>query len=126
MGDAFNPDQKGAVRHAAGSLILSAGAGSGKTRVLVGRYLQHLRDGVAVPNLVAITFTDKAAREMRKRIRQRVREILDAAPSGSAEMECWRTHEQHLETAAIDTIHGYCTRLLRQHAAAAKLDPEFA
>src|SRR5436190_8001723 len=113
----LNAEQLDAVNHSAGSLMLSAGAGSGKTRVLVARFLKHLRDGVAVPNLVAITFTDKAAREMRQRIRQSVREAKDAAPPGSAVFRSWQTHEQHLETAAIDTIHGYCTRLLRQHAA---------
>ena len=125
MADSLDPDQQRAVDHAVGSLLLTAGAGSGKTRVLVARYLKHLQDGVAVANLVAITFTEKAAREMRQRIREAVRQKIDSAKPGDAEYERWRNHEQRLETVAIDTIHGYCTRLLRQHAVAAKLDPAF-
>src|SRR4051812_34734579 len=114
----LNDEQSAAVNHP-GSLILSAGAGSGKTRVLVERYLKHLRDGVPVTGLVAITFTEKAAREMRKRIRTSVREIAKTEP------ERWKPVELHLEIAAIDTIHGYCTTLLRTHAVAAGIDPNF-
>lgn len=124
MADELNPEQRAAVEHP-GSLVLSAGAGSGKTRVLVARYLRHLAAGVPVKALVAITFTEKAAREMRQRIRAQVREQLLAAEPGSAEHSLWHSASLDLETAAIDTIHGFSSRLLRRFAKVAGLDPAF-
>jgi len=63
------------------SVVLSSGAGCGKTFVLTNRYLSHLKhDGVGVGEIVAITFTDRAAREMRDRIRQAVTAELRAQP----------------------------------------------
>ncbi|CAN5232375.1 hypothetical protein BH11PLA2_BH11PLA2_25840 [soil metagenome] len=115
--------QRLAIGHE-GSVVLSAGAGSGKTSVLVQRYLRHL-DTLDVGSLVAITFTDRAAREMRQRIRDAVDDKLQSLEPDSADHQRWLTHRQNLETAAIDTIHGFCTRLLRRFAAAAMIDPAF-
>lgn len=116
MASELNHEQNEAVEHESGSLLLSTGAGSGKTRVLVERYLKHVSDGVPVANLVAFTFTDKAAREMRQRIRDAI-----AVRQGTK----WRQAELHLQTAAIDTIHGYCTSLLKRYASAAGLPGDF-
>jgi ATP-dependent helicase/nuclease subunit A len=104
------------------SVVLSSGAGCGKTFVLTNRYLSHLKlDGVSVSQIVAITFTDRAAREMRKRIRESiVREQL-ASPKDPS----WARHLRGLETAPIQTIHSFCGDLLRQFAVQAGLDPRF-
>src|SRR5262249_45807289 len=103
------------VEHRGSSVVLASGAGCGKTHVLTARYLSHLTaDAAAVPQVVAITFTDRAAREMRDRIRAAVEKLPDAA-----------AHRRDHETAPIATIHSFCGNLLRQYAVPAGLDPGF-
>ena len=107
------------------SVLLSSGAGCGKTHVLTERYLSHLRqDGAEVGQVVAITFTERAARQMRGRIRQAVLGHLRGADT-VAESERWARHLRGLETAPISTIHSFCGTLLRQLAIEAGLDPHF-
>src|SRR5262249_31107991 len=121
--DPFTPQQRRAVEERTASVVLSSGAGCGKTYVLTARYLSHLREGVDVGQVVAITFTDRAAREMRDRIRGAiVGELQSARPD---EAPRWRKHQRDLETAPICTIHSFCGNLLRQHALVAGLDPRF-
>lgn len=107
------------------SVVLSSGAGCGKTHVLTERYLSHLRDdGAEVGQVVAITFTDRAARQMRGRIRKAVHDNLRAAPT-EEEAATWARHLRALETAPISTIHAFCGTVLRQFAFDAGLDPQF-
>jgi ATP-dependent helicase/nuclease subunit A len=111
----LTPEQQHAVDARDGDLLLSAAAGSGKTSVLVERFVRHVvDDGIAPGRILAITFTEKAAGELRRRIRARLLELgaRDAA--------------REAEGAWIGTIHGFCARLLRGHAVAAGLDPAFA
>ena len=76
----LTPQQRVAVQQREVSVVLSSGAGCGKTHVLTERYLSHLReDGADVSQIVAITFTDRAARQMRRRIRQAVLHELETA-----------------------------------------------
>ena len=109
------------------SVALSAGAGCGKTFVLTERFLSHLEPGRANParlgQLVAITFTERAAREMRDRIREKCRNRLIECPEG--EVEHWMALLRELDTARISTIHSFCGSLLRSHAVEAGLDPRF-
>ena len=113
-GRAFTAEQSEAVRRRDGSLLLEANAGSGKTSVLVERFVRSvLEDDVRPARILAITFTERAAGELRARVRQRFVELgrRDAA--------------RETETAWVSTIHGFCTRVLRAHAIAAGLDPAF-
>ena len=111
----FTEEQLVAIERRDGDLLLDAGAGSGKTSVLVERFVRSvLVDGIEVGAILTITFTEKAAAEMRERIRARLRE-LDAGAAARA-----------TEGAFISTIHGFCARVLRAHALAAGLDPAFA
>jgi ATP-dependent helicase/nuclease subunit A len=122
---ALTDQQRRAVSTREVSVVLSSGAGCGKTHVLTERYLSHLRaDGAEVGQVVAITFTDRAARQMRGRIRRAVAEHLRAA-AGDAEAAVWARHLRGLETAPISTIHAFAGTLLRQHAVEAGLDPHF-
>jgi len=122
---ALTPQQERAVATRGPSVVLSSGAGCGKTSVLTARYLSHLEtDRVAVRELVAITFTDRAAREMRRRIRAAVE--AKVATTTDAERDWWREQLRGLESAAVTTIHAFCAALLRRHALAAGLDPRFA
>src|SRR3954447_12617530 len=124
MSTSLTTQQHGAVITRDISVVLSSGAGCGKTHVLTERYLAHLREGVEVGQIVAITFTDRAAREMRGRIRKAVLGHLRAAPD-DVTAETWTRHLRALETAPISTIHAFCGTLLRQHALEAGLDPHF-
>jgi ATP-dependent helicase/nuclease subunit A len=125
MFDRLTEQQERAVFRRDASVVLSSGAGCGKTHVLTARYLSHLRDDDAeVGQVVAITFTDRAARQMRGRIRQAVvAHVYDARTDADADR--WARHLRALETAPISTIHAFCGNLLRQHAVDAGLDPRF-
>jgi ATP-dependent helicase/nuclease subunit A len=123
--DGFTDQQRSAIRRRGGPTLVSSGAGCGKTFVLTHRYLDHLRsDGVDASQIVAITFTERAAREMRERIRAAiVKEIRQAATDDAAEQ--WRRQRRLLDRAPITTIHSFCAMTLRGNAVAAGLDPEF-
>lgn len=114
-------EQRAAI-HSDQNLIVVAGAGSGKTRVLVERYLRLLKDHPdwRVNSLVAITFTREAAFEMRNRLRVEL-ERLAAEDAGAQ----WTRHLSQLDSARIDTIHGLCASILRANAAQAGIDPRF-
>ena len=110
----FTEEQAGAVARREGPLLLAAGAGSGKTSVLVERFVRSvLDDGLRPGQILAITFTEKAAGELRSRVRARFLALGE------------REAARETESAWIGTIHGFCTRVLRGHAVAAGLDPAF-
>jgi len=103
---------------------VDASAGSGKTRVLIARILRLLKEKKADLNeIVAITFTEKSAAEMRQRLLDAFHEYaLKAKPD---ELNQWRLREQQLESARICTIHAFCAGILRQYALKLDFDPEF-
>ena len=104
-------EQAEAVAHRGGDLLVTAGAGSGKTRVLVERYLSLL-DEHGIREMAAVTFTDAAATEMRERVR---REVL--ARPGLAH------HRADLDEAVIGTIHSLGLQVLRENPVKASIDP---
>ncbi len=122
------PEQRCAIEQP-GNLIVTAGAGSGKTYVLVERYLRLLlehatdTDSYDAADLLAITFTDKAAREMRTRVRTAVEDRARVAPR--SERPAWEERRAAVEAARIGTIHSFCATLLRAHPAETGLDPRF-
>ena len=130
-GPDLHEQQRAAVTRRSGSVALSAGAGCGKTTVLIARFLEELDPARrsepgprGLPSVVAITFTDKATREMTARVRQGVAgRLADAATP--ADRAHWRDVLRRLDTARVHTIHGFCTDLLRANAAEAGLDPGF-
>jgi ATP-dependent helicase/nuclease subunit A len=110
----FTPEQADAIARRDGALLLSANAGSGKTSVLSERFVRSvLEDGVEPSRILAITFTDKAAGELRTRVRARFVELGR------------RDRARDLDAAWISTFHGLCARILRAHAVRAGLDPAF-
>ena len=115
-------EQRDAINIHDKNLIVVAGAGSGKTRVLVERYIQLLACNLHWPlsALVAITFTREAAFEMRHRVRLEL-ERRAARTNGHG----WARHLSQIESARIDTIHGLCADILRANAALAGVDPKF-
>ncbi len=108
-----NPQQAAAIE-ARGRVFVAAGAGTGKTAVLVERFVRAVTDGgLDVESLLVITYTERAAGELRSRIRARLLEV------GRPDLA------RALDGAWISTIHGFCRRLLAIHALAAGVDPGF-
>jgi len=105
------------------ALVVTAGAGSGKTRTLAARFVALLEAGYPLRSLVAITFTDKAAREMRSRIRRLIVGWLEQCDP--ADRARWQEILAGLEAARIGTIHSLCAGLLRAHPAEVGIDPAF-
>jgi len=119
----LTPDQHRAATELERDVLLSAGAGTGKTRTLVARYVHLLAQGLNERQIVAITFTEKAAREMRNRIRQAVSDLAATPDRGSRVP--WLEIEARMDAARIGTIHSLCAEILRTHPAEARTDPGF-
>src|SRR5438874_10614992 len=120
----LKPEQKTAAHTLDRHLSVTAGPGAGKTLVLVERYLEILcAKTVSVDDIVAITFTNRAANEMRQRVRERIDGLLRQSSGG--ERQTWLRHKRTLEGAVITTIHGLCSRLLREFPVEADIDPQF-
>ena len=104
------------------NVVLEASAGTGKTRVLVERYVNLLRAGVEPDQILAITFTRKAAAEMRQRIIERLKEASRLSQFDAAR---WRDLGDRLGDIAISTIDAFCLSLLREFPLEADVDPGF-
>lgn len=120
----FNEDQRLAALERGRDVVVTAGAGSGKTSTLVGRYLSLLAEGTPPRRIAAITFTKKAAREMRSRVRVKLMELQQKA-TVEEERQMWSDLSAQMDSARIGTIHSLCTEILRAHPAEAGIDPRF-
>ncbi|HET6421853.1 MAG TPA: UvrD-helicase domain-containing protein [Geobacteraceae bacterium] len=109
------------------NIVVSAGAGSGKTAALVELYLRllagetSLNRSVAVDEIVAITFTEKAAAEMKERVREGAKKRAGQGESAST----WEQVLRSLPSASISTFHSFCSRILRENPVEAGIDPSF-
>ncbi|MCA9247794.1 MAG: UvrD-helicase domain-containing protein [Planctomycetales bacterium] len=126
----YTAEQRRALETRDVSIALSAGAGCGKTFVLTERFLAHLDpadlqqdEPLELSQIVAITFTDLAAREMRDRVREKCYQRLRAADADQADY--WQGLLRLIDSARISTIHAFCAALLRSHAVEARVDPQF-
>jgi ATP-dependent exoDNAse (exonuclease V) beta subunit len=109
-------------------VLLQAGAGTGKTRVLADRYCAAIcEDGLAVDQVLAFTFTERAAAELRRRVRgELARRACEARGSGERDLAReLRAAARETERAWVTTIHAFCRRVLAAHPVAAGLDPRF-
>ncbi|MCX4243867.1 ATP-dependent helicase [Paraliomyxa miuraensis] len=104
----LNPAQRAAVEHRGGPLLVLAGAGTGKTRVITHRVAQLMDEGVEPWRILAVTFTNKAAGEMRER-------IVDLCDGRHPVRELW-----------VGTFHSICARILRRHGEGVGLSPRFS
>lgn len=105
------------------NVVLEASAGTGKTSVLVTRYLNLLRAGIDPLNVLAITFTRQAAAEMRQRIVDELKQDAARSRAGAAR---WRVLRDRLGEISISTIDAFCLSLLREFPLEADLDPGFS
>ncbi len=109
----LNEAQRRAASHTTGPLIVLAGAGSGKTRVITHRIVHLIHEGVSPANILAVTFTNKAAREMRERVEALIKKYV---PSDRAAIDSWPT---------VTTFHAFGVRVLREHHATLDLRRHF-
>ena len=127
-----NEEQLAAILAIDCNVSVSAGAGSGKTKVLVERFLHILEQGLPeylitkqlkldAGNILAITFTRKAAGEMKERVRKSIEKRLENDVENF-----WHKQLESLNRAQISTIHGLCSRILRENPVEACLDPTFS
>ena len=106
------------------SFLVEAAAGTGKTTILVARLVNALAAGAPIEAVVAVTFTRKAAGELKLRLRQE----LDRARASETDLQrqnCLADAIARLEEASIGTIHSFCAEILRQRPVEAKIDPAF-
>jgi ATP-dependent exoDNAse (exonuclease V) beta subunit len=114
------PEQAAAIAVSGRDVLLEAGAGTGKTGVMVDRYCRLVCEkGVSPDAILAFTFTDKAAAELRQRIRLELGRRAEAGSGRAAELL------STIGSAWVTTIHGFCNRLLAGHPVAAGIDPGF-
>ncbi|MGR3578127.1 MAG: UvrD-helicase domain-containing protein, partial [Sagittula sp.] len=105
--DELNPAQREAVEHLDGPVLMLAGAGTGKTKALTARVVHLLNTGRARPNeILSVTFTNKAAREMKTRVSNMLGQVVEGMP--------W-----------MGTFHSICVKLLRRHAELVGLKSNF-
>lgn len=121
----LNADQLEAVEERGCDVAVTAGAGSGKTYTLVARYATLLAEGVSPRQIAAITFTKKAALEMRSKVRDALIELQTQAKVDSEELQKWSDLAAKMDSARIGTIHSLCAEILRAFPAEAGIDPRF-
>jgi ATP-dependent helicase/nuclease subunit A len=113
-------EQRTAIEATAAEVMVEAGAGTGKTGVMVDRYCRLVCErGVSPDSVLAFTFTDKAAAELRQRIRAEIERRAEAGSDRARELL------PRLGSAWVTTIHGFCNRLLSAHPVAVGIDPRF-
>ena len=124
MADKLTPQQQAAVENRGGKLLVSAAAGSGKTKVLVDRLLKYLTDPVDPANLddfLIITYTKAAASELRGKIAAKLTERIAQEP----ENKHLQKQMQRLFLTKISTVHGFCGDILREYAYKLDIAPDF-
>src|ERR1035438_3161065 len=122
--DSLTPSQRQAVA-ARGNVLVMAGAGTGKTHTLVERCLHCLceeQPPASLEEILVVTFTEAAAAEMRRRLREQLEEKLRTAPDEPR----WAEQIALFDTAHIGTLHGFCLKLVREHFHELGLDPQLA
>ena len=115
MADKLTPQQQSAVTDRGGNLLISAAAGSGKTKVLVERLMSYLTDihnPANIDDFLIITYTKAAASELRMKIANRLNEAVAEFPQN----QHLRNQLQRLHMANISTVHSFCSEILRQYA----------
>lgn len=123
MAHSPNKQQTKAIEEFEHNLLVSAGAGTGKTSVLTEKFLRLLKERRAeMGEIVAITFTNKAAAEMRQRIRQGIQHLLNEAGE-TGEADYWKDQLRKVENARICTFHSFCLGLLKEHPLEAGIPP---
>ena len=126
LGGSDEPARERILSDLSTNMLVEVGAGSGKTTSLVGRMHALVVAGVGVESIAAVTFTRKAASELKERFQLKLESAVREAEAGS---HTWRKCDRALrdiDCAFLGTIHSFCARILREHPLEAGLDPGFS
>jgi ATP-dependent helicase/nuclease subunit A len=132
--EGLNPQQLSAVTSEKPLTVIAAGAGSGKTRVLIARMIYVLEQflhsispmGTTLENITAVTFTEKATQEMKHRLQTFIRQQSDACSVDTPEYTFWKTELEKADYANISTIHSFCRRVIELFPLEAQVYPDFS
>ncbi len=120
----FTNEQLRAI-DAQGKVIVSASAGSGKTTVMIEKIIRLITSGVGVDEILAVTFTKKAASQMKEKLSRALIEAINAPETDGAKRAVLKRQLSGVPNADISTIHSYCSKLIRSHFFAAEVDSGF-
>ncbi|MBQ9714424.1 MAG: UvrD-helicase domain-containing protein [Clostridia bacterium] len=124
MSDRFTSEQRAAL-DAQGRVIVSASAGSGKTTVMIEKIIQLIQSGVGVDEILAVTFTKKAAAQMKEKLSKALIEAINGEGISSERQSTLKKQLSEVPSADISTIHSFCAKLLRTYFYAAGVDSAF-
>ena len=122
--DTFTPEQRDAI-NAKGRTIVSASAGSGKTTVMIEKIIRFIQNGGSVASVLAVTFTKKAASQMKEKLRKALIKKINEKDVSKAERDRLKKELENVQSADISTIHSFCARLIRTHFYVAGVDSAF-
>ena len=120
----FTPEQSIAI-DAQGKVIVSASAGSGKTTVMIEKIIRQITSGVGVDEILAVTFTNKAAASMKEKLCRAIIEEINKPTTDSNKRKALKEQLSLVPTADISTIHSYCAKIIRSHFYVAEVDSAF-
>lgn len=124
MSDRFTNEQRAALE-AQGKVIVSASAGSGKTTVMIEKIIRLIKSGVGVDEILAVTFTKKAAGQMKEKLAKELIEAINAEETTAERRAMLKKQLAEVPTADISTIHSFCSKLIRTHFYRADADNTF-
>ena len=120
----YTAEQQKAI-NATGRTIVSASAGSGKTTVMIEKIIRMICDGESVSNILAVTFTKKAASQMKEKLRKALIKTINDPATASARRVFLKKQLEEVPSADISTIHSFCSKLIRSHFYLAGVDNAF-
>ena len=121
---AFTAEQNAALE-AQGKVIVSASAGSGKTTVMIEKIIRLIQAGTSVSEILAVTFTKKAATQMKEKLCKVLIENINAEQTTAEQRAALKRQLSEVPSADISTIHSFCAKLIRSHFYAAGVDNAF-
>ena len=124
MSDKFTDEQRAAI-DARGKTIVSASAGSGKTTVMIEKIVRLIKSGESVDSVLAVTFTKKAASQMKEKLSKELIEEINKPDCSSEKQTLLKKQLADVPSADISTIHSFCAKLIRTHFFAAETDNTF-
>ena len=121
---AFTLEQQAAI-DAKGKTIVSASAGSGKTTVMIEKIIRLIQSGCSVDEVLAVTFTKKAAAQMKEKLCNALIKAINAPETDPVKKETLKRQLSEVPNADISTIHSFCAKLIRSHFFLAGVDNAF-
>lgn len=122
----FNEGQLKAINQRNSSILVSAPAGSGKTKILVTRIVELLKEGYSISEFLVVTFTEAAGNEMKQRLSEELNEIVSGNRNEDIDYEHLEKQIQDLPNAYITNFHGFCSLLLKKYGYLVNVMPGFS